>query len=52
MPNYYEKMLFEMDLRGYSPSTKKHYLSHIRLLERSLNKPFVYGNLNLGQAAH
>lgn len=39
MTNYYEQMLFEMDLRGYSPQTKKHYLSHIRLLENYLNKP-------------
>ncbi|MHB8172433.1 MAG: phage integrase N-terminal SAM-like domain-containing protein [Thermincolia bacterium] len=28
-----------MELRGYSPSTKKHYLSHIRLLEGYFNKP-------------
>lgn len=39
MPNYHEQMIFEMELRGYSTSTKKHYLSHIRLLEAHLNKP-------------
>lgn len=39
MTNYYEKMQFEMELRGYSPHTKKHYLSHVRLLESYLSKP-------------
>jgi len=39
MSNYYEKMKFEMELRGYSPHTKKHYLSHVRLLESFCNKP-------------
>ncbi|MHB8172812.1 MAG: IS91 family transposase, partial [Thermincolia bacterium] len=39
MPTYYQQMEFEMELRGYSPSTKKHYLSHIRLLEGYFNKP-------------
>jgi len=38
MTNYFEQMKFEMELRGYSPQTKKHYLSHIRLLEAYLNK--------------
>jgi len=39
MSNYYEQMQFEMELRGYSHNTKKHYLSHVRLLESYLNKP-------------
>lgn len=39
MTNYYEKMQFEMELRGYSPHTKKHYLCHVRLLENYLSKP-------------
>jgi site-specific recombinase XerD len=32
-------MLFEMELRGYSPQTQKHYLNHIRLLEKFVGKP-------------
>lgn len=39
MSAYYEKMLFEMELRGYSPQTQKHYLNHIRLLEKYMGKP-------------
>ena len=39
MSTYHEKMLFEMELRGYSPQTRKHYLNHIRLLEKHVNKP-------------
>ncbi|KFD40836.1 hypothetical protein HX99_05450 [Peptococcaceae bacterium SCADC1_2_3] len=39
MSNLYEKMKFEMELRGYSQNTKKHYLNHVRLLERFCNKP-------------
>ncbi|MDI3535359.1 MAG: integrase/recombinase XerD [Thermosediminibacterales bacterium] len=39
MSNHYEKMKFEMELRCYSPHTQKHYLSHVRLLERHLGKP-------------
>lgn len=38
MSNFYETMMLEMDLRGYSPNTKKHYLSHVRLLERFCDK--------------
>jgi len=34
MSNYFEKMKFEMELRGYSPNTQRHYLCHVRLLER------------------
>lgn len=32
-------MKFEMELRGYSQHTMKHYLSHVRLLEKYLCKP-------------
>lgn len=39
MSNHYEKMQFEMELRGYSQHTKKHYLNHVRSLERFCNKP-------------
>jgi site-specific recombinase XerD len=39
MSGFYEKMLFEMELRGYSPQTQKHYLNHIRLLEKYAGKP-------------
>ncbi|MDA8210323.1 MAG: tyrosine-type recombinase/integrase [Clostridia bacterium] len=39
MSNYYEQMKFEMELRGYSQHTKKHYLSHVRLLESYISKP-------------
>lgn len=40
MSNYYEKMELEMELRGYSSHTKKHYLNHVKLLESFLSKPF------------
>jgi hypothetical protein len=39
MSRHYEKMKLEMELRGYSPHTQKHYLSHVRLLERYSGKP-------------
>jgi len=35
----YEKMKFELELRGYSSQTQKHYLNHVRLLERYWSKP-------------
>jgi hypothetical protein len=35
MDNLYSKMTFEMELRGYSLHTMKHYLSHVRLLENT-----------------
>jgi len=38
MSNYYEKMKFGMELGGYSPNTQRHYLSHVRLLERFCDK--------------
>lgn len=34
-----QKMKIEMELRGLSPQTQRHYLCHLRLLERHLNKP-------------
>lgn len=39
MSNYYEKMELEMELRGYSSHTKRHYLNHVKLLESFLSKP-------------
>lgn len=39
MSTCYDKMLFEMELRGYSPQTQKHYLNHVRLLEKYMGKP-------------
>lgn len=31
MDNLSAQMKFEMELRGYSKETQKHYLSHVRL---------------------
>lgn len=28
-----QSMKFEMELRGYSPQTQNHYLSHLKVLE-------------------
>ena len=39
MDNLLARMKFEMELRGYSQHTMKHYLSHVRLLEKHLCKP-------------
>jgi len=39
MSNSYEKMKMEMELRGHSPNTQKHYLSHVRMLEMHSGKP-------------
>lgn len=39
MSLHYEKMKQEMELRGYSPQTQKHYLNHVRLLENYWGKP-------------
>ena len=38
LPPHLQKMIFEMELRGYSQYTKDHYLGHIRLLEKHTNK--------------
>src|SRR5665648_146585 len=35
---HHQKMIFEMELRGYSQHTKDHYLGHLRLLEKHTNK--------------
>jgi len=32
-------MKVEMELRGYSPQTQRHYLCHLRQLEKHANKP-------------
>ena len=39
LPTHLQKMKFEMELRGLSPDTQKHYLSHLRLLEKHLAMP-------------
>jgi len=41
MSNHYEKMKFEMELCGYSLHKQRHYLSHVRLLEKFSGKPLV-----------
>ena len=33
-----QKMIFEMELRGYAQHTKDHYLGHLSLLEKHTNK--------------
>lgn len=38
MENHIQKMQYEMELRTYAPSTQKHYLSQIRLLENYCDK--------------
>lgn len=35
-------MKFQMELRGYSKNTQRHYLSHVRLLEKYLDKSPEY----------
>jgi len=39
LPTHLQKMKFEMELRGLSPDTQKHYLSHLKLLEKHFAKP-------------
>jgi len=34
-----QKMKIEMELRGFSSETQRHYLSHLRMLEKHFNKP-------------
>lgn len=34
-----QKMNIEMELRGFSSETQRHYLTHLRMLEKHLNKP-------------
>ncbi len=38
MSTHYEKMIFEMELHGYSPQTQRRYLNHVRLLEKYWGK--------------
>ncbi|HBP64730.1 MAG TPA: hypothetical protein DD730_10730, partial [Desulfosporosinus sp.] len=38
LPPHLQKMIFEMELRGYAQHTKDHYLCHIKLLEKHTNK--------------
>lgn len=38
MENHIQKMQYEMELRTYAPSTQKHYLCQIRLLENYCGK--------------
>ena len=38
LPPHLQKMIFEMELRGYAQYTKDHYLGHLRLLEKHTNK--------------
>jgi|GEM_PF-3862844 len=38
LSSHLQKMVFEMELRGYAQHTKDHYLVHLRLLEKHTNK--------------
>ena len=38
LSSHLQKMIFEMELRGYAQHTKDHYLGHLRLLEKHTNK--------------
>jgi len=38
LPSHLQKMVFEMELRGYAQHTKDHYLGHLRLLEKHTDK--------------
>ncbi|MDI6915468.1 MAG: tyrosine-type recombinase/integrase [Desulfitobacteriaceae bacterium] len=39
LPFYLQQMKSEMELRGLSPQTLQHYLTHVRLLEKYFDKP-------------
>ncbi|TGE38146.1 integrase [Desulfosporosinus fructosivorans] len=39
LSSHLQKMVFEMELRGYAPHTQNHYLGHVKLLERHTSKP-------------
>ncbi|MDO0825535.1 tyrosine-type recombinase/integrase [Desulfosporosinus nitroreducens] len=39
LSSHLQKMKVEMELRGYSPQTQRHYLCHLRQLEKHANKP-------------
>ena len=38
LSSHLQKMIFEMELRGYSPQTQNHYLCQVKLLEKYANK--------------
>ena len=38
LSSHLQKMIFEMELRGYSPQTQNHYLCHVKLLEKHASK--------------
>lgn len=38
LSSHLQSMKFEMELRGYSPQTQNHYLSHLRVLEKHVSK--------------
>jgi len=38
LSSHLQKMIFEMELRGYAQHTRDHYLGHLRLLEKHTNK--------------
>ncbi|HBP65218.1 MAG TPA: hypothetical protein DD730_13345 [Desulfosporosinus sp.] len=38
LPPHLQKMIFEMELRGYAQHTKDQYLGHVKLLEKHTNK--------------
>ena len=38
LSSHLQKMIFEMELRGYAQHTRNHYLGHLRLLEKHTNK--------------
>ncbi len=39
LSSHLQKMIIEMELRGYSPQTQNHYLCQVKLLEKYANKP-------------
>ena len=41
LSSHLQNMKFEMELRGLSPQTQRHYLSHLRQLEKYHDKPAV-----------
>jgi len=38
LSSHLQKMIFEMELRGYTPHTQNHYLGHVKLLEKHTKK--------------
>ena len=39
LSSHLQKMIFEMELRGYAQHTQNHYLCHVKLLEKHTSKP-------------